>query len=533
MKPLLMRDALKSVLGRYPQIAVSYQRWIARDRHPSAGFDLSRLAAAAPAWASVLKTAAPASGGKRILVMGSLRWWLEYATAMAVLLRAQGHRVDLGYLPYRRWVLPVSRFDAQRQSALIRRSLAPLDQWLGFIDLSSPSDASLPERLEAAIEEQSRLDVQYTLQREDVDWEDGEAHALLTLRRERNRVAAESATALFNANRYDMVIIPNGSILEFGAVYRAAQHAGVPVATFEFGEQRERMWLAQNAEVMRLDTSELWAARGGISLTSDEDAAVKNLYQARRGARLWKNFTRQWQAAESQGAREVREQLRLDPERPLALLCTNVVGDSLALDRQVFTAGMEDWLSQTVRYFENHPETQLVVRVHPGELLGAGHPSVDIVHAALPELPEHVIVVPPESKLNTYDLIELAQFGLVYTTTVGMEMAMTGLPVVVSGATHYRGKGFTYDPDNLDAYFDVLGQLSENAGESRLTEEQVALAWRYAQRFFFEYPFPFPWHLVTFWDDISERSMTQLILDSGMETYQRTLDALVGEEITW
>jgi len=533
MTPTRSRDAIKSLLGRYPQIAVTYQQWIARDRHPSAGFDLNRLAGAVPAWASILKTAAPACDGKRVLLIGSLRWWIEYTTAMAVLLRAQGHGVDLAYLPHRRWTLPVSRFDAVRQSTLIRRTLAPLSEWIRYLDLSDGLADQTPLELKEEISIQSRLDVQYTLQREDVDWDDGEAHDLLALRLERNETAASSAAALFAGNPYDVVIIPNGSILEFGAIYRVARHVGIPVITFEFGEQRERMWLAQNAEVMRLDTSEVWAARGGIPLTEKEDTAVKNLYHARRGARLWKNFSRQWQAAESKGAREVREQLHLDPERPLALLCTNVVGDSLALDRQVFTEGMEDWLTQTVRYFKGHPETQLVVRVHPGELLGAGHPSVDIVRTALPELPDHVIVVPPESKLNTYDLIELAQFGLVYTTTVGMEMAMAGLPVVVAGATHYRGKGFTHDPESLDAYFDTLGRLSAKAMESLLTEEQVNLAWRYAERFFFEYPFPFPWHLVTFWEDLAERSMTQLILENGCESYQRTLDALIGEEIAW
>jgi hypothetical protein len=94
---------------------------------------------------------------------------------------------------------------------------------------------------------------------------------------------------------------------------------------------------------------------------------------------------------------------------------------------------MADWLAATVRWFGRYPQAQLVVRVHPGELLGAGHPSAEIVRQELPELPPHVTVVGPESPVNTYDLMELAHLGLVYTTTVGMEMAMAGIPVITAG----------------------------------------------------------------------------------------------------
>ncbi len=61
----------------------------------------------------------------------------------------------------------------------------------------------------------------------------------------------------------DVVLTPNGSILEMGAVYQAARYAGIPVVTYEFGEQRGRIWLAQDGEVMRQETDDLWQARQG------------------------------------------------------------------------------------------------------------------------------------------------------------------------------------------------------------------------------------------------------------------------------
>ena len=45
---------------------------------------------------------------------------------------------------------------------------------------------------------------------------------------------------------------------------------------------------------------------------------------------------RRWQGVPSEGGEKVRPALGLD-ERPIVLLATNVIGDSLTLGRQVFS----------------------------------------------------------------------------------------------------------------------------------------------------------------------------------------------------
>ena len=140
------------------------------------------------------------------------------------------------------------------------------------------------------------------------------------------------------------------------------------------------------------------------------------------------------------------------------------------------------------------------------------------------------MVVPPESEINTYDLIELAHVGLVYTTTVGMEMAMSGIPVIVSGMTHYRDKGFTYDPETTSEYLTTIDQALRRPIGEKISQEKVELAWNYAYRFFFEYPHPFPWHLITFWDDIEARSL-QSIFEDSLDYYAPTIDVLLGKPL--
>jgi hypothetical protein len=210
-----------------------------------------------------------------------------------------------------------------------------------------------------------------------------------------------------------------------------------------------------------------------------------------------------------------------------------VVGDSLSLGREVFSDGMAGWLMLTAHHFAERTEAQLVVRVHPGESYGTGHPSVEIVRQAVPSLPGHVIVVPPDSAINTYDLIELAHLGLVYTSTTGIEMAMNGVPVVVSGATHYRGKGFSHEPTSEAEYLCMVDELLHQPLGRRLDETTIEKAWRYAHRFFFEFPFPFPWHIEHFWEDMEERPFESVVAPEVRQRYRPALRALAGVPIDW
>ncbi len=537
MIPEEARRSAVDAFRRLPWSAEFYQRWRAAGQPPGAGYRLDRLAAALPAWTAAARSVRETrtdQPARQVLVFAYLSWWLEHAATLSLLLAALGHRVRLAFLPFRRWTEDPAPFDVRRQSAYLRSLFRPARGLFTVADASSISPGGLPAELEPDLMRQSFLDVQYTLQREEVDpASDPVAASLLARRLRRNRLAACAVLRWIDRNEVDTVVVPNGTILEFGAVYLAARFRGKPVTTYEFGEQRERLWLAQDGQVMRQETGDLWRARGVVPLTASEHDELQAMYAARRAGSRWANFARQWQAGVSEGAAAARHRLGLDPDKPVVLICTNVVGDSLALDRQVFTRGMADWLADSVRRLAGRADVQTIVRVHPGEILGAAHPSQEIVRAALPDLPASLHLIPPDSPINTYDLIELAHLGLVYTSTVGLELAMAGVPVIVAGATHYRGRGFTSDPNSLAEYGEMLERLIADPSNRRLSDEQVDLARRYAYRFFFEFPFPYPWHLIGFWDDVGRRPPEDVLRVGGLEPYRRTLEALVGEPVDW
>lgn len=524
----------KQILGELPLTAELYWQLRQNGKPLSKSFSLKRTEKWLPTWRSQASAAAHgASPGKRVVIFATLRYWIEHAVLMGSAMAGLGNQVTLAYLPYANWRKPITNFDLRRQNAYSHKVLdqaAPILDCISLLDIKS--NQTLPPSLERAVQEVSTRDVQYTLQIEDIDRES----KLYMLRLERNRQAAQTALAWLDKTRPEVVITPNGSILEMGVVYQVAKYLDLPVVTYEFGEQRNRIWLAQNAEVMNQETGDLWAARKDSPLDQSQWEQAQTLFASRQSADLWANFSRRWQGLPNQGGQQVRAQLGLDDvsqeARPVVLLAANVIGDSLTLGRQVFTDSMTEWLQRTVQQFSTRPDLQLIIRIHPGERYTQGPSVADVVRQALPDLPSHIHLVAADDPVNTYDLIEIADLGLVYTTTVGMEMAMSAVPAVVVGQTHYRGKGFTLDPHTWEEYSQILEQVLTAPAKYRLSRLQVEQAWNYAYCFFFEYPNPFPWHLLHFWNELETWPVERVLSDEG-QAYTNTFRYLTGEPVDW
>jgi len=473
-----------------------------------------------------MRRAAP---GKQVFIFGTLHYWIEEGMLISLALAGLGHKVTFAYLPYAKYHLPLSPADLRRQDRYTRSVLKPARKLVKTISLLQVRpERELPSELEKAVQKTSTFDVEYVFQTEEADT----GSDLYAMRLQRNRQAAQAALAWFKAHRPEAAIIPNGMILELGAVYQAARYLDIPVVTYEFNEKREQLWLSQDDEVMRQTTNALWQARGPLPLDDEQRAIVEAMEAARQGAKSFGDSERRWQEVPVQGSSQARESLGLD-SRPVVLLTTNVLGDSLILGRNIFTQSMAEWVSRTVQYFAKRTDVQLVVRIHPGEKYARGTTAADVVYKALPTPAENIHLIKALDNINTYDLMRLSDLGLVFVTTAGLEMVMNGMPVVVAGETHYRKRGFTLDPQTWDEYFAMLDSVLTDPAHHRPSREQVEAAWNYAYRFFFEYPRPFPWRLISFWEDFEKWPLTRLLSEEGQAQFGKTFGYLTGEPLDW
>jgi len=529
-----MKKILKNILGEIPFFPEAYWLLHGSKKPWNAHYQLSGLNTILPqAVEDVKQFGLKASNPKKVGVFATLHYWIEQAILVALALTGQGHDVEMAYLPYAEWDKPITGYDLHMQHLHSQQVLLPAGEVMSIApliqhDTSDVSISDYPPELSEIARQVSDYDTQYTLQVEETDKES----PLYRLRLERNTAAAMAIYDWLASSQPEVLILPNGTILEMGVAYQVARLLGIRTVTFEFADQRERIWLAQDDEIMSHHTAELWNGLGGQPLPEAARQAVGELSFARKNAKLWGDFARQWQQTPARGASEVRRALGLD-ERPVALLATNVLGDSLTLGRQRISGTMAEMIVGTIRWFLNHPEAQLVIRVHPGELKTHGTSMVEVIEQAFPALPEHIHLVRPEDKTNTYDLVETADFGIVYTTTVGLEMAMSGLPVAVTGLTHYAEKGFTLDPADWQDFESILFRLAADPASMRLSQQQVEQAWLYAYLFFFEFSLPFPWHLLWLHEDFEARPMRFVLSPEGQEKYAQTFGYLAGEPLDW
>ncbi len=528
-------NSLRELMGDLPFTAEIDWMLRSRNRPRKDHFNLDRLQKSLPAARAVVEPFAKnAKRGKKVLFFATLHYWIEQSAYLGLTLAGLGHKVTLLTLPYSEWHKQKDNF-TQRQRILHTRdalsALSPLIEHASMLDLKPA--AVLPERIMADVKEISLWDVQYTLMREEVDMNDLGDRALYDLRIQRNTFAAKAAFEYLQSNKPDVVLIPNGLILEMGIFFRVARYLNIDAVTYEFNDQREQIWLAQNSSIMKQDTDYIVDARCHLPMTDDMYERLADLENARRGARVWGKSKRLWQYVSSQGAQETRKLLNLD-DRPVVMLAANVLGDSLTLGRDIFASSMTEWITKTVQYFAKRTDVQMVIRVHPGEKLVPQAKSMGtVVKEALPELPSHIHVIGALDKINTYDLIELADVGLAYTTTVGLETAMNGRPVISCGQTHYRGRGITLDPNTWDEYYATLEKVLGDIPAHQMNEKQIEFAWNYAYRFFFEYPHPFPWRLMNFWDDLAVWPLERVLSEEGLAQFKDTFGFLVNEPFTW
>ena len=518
------KEMLKKVLGELPLTAEVYQLLRQTERPSASNFTLRNIRPILPEAVKIsLEHRQGMPKGKKVFLFASTNIWLEQVLMTGLALAGLGHDVALGYYPFGRWHVDITPFDIRRQSVYASTVLRPAASLIHFENLyrRHSSFVQLPDVLATAVESVTDYDFMYAFQSEDVDRED----TFYQFRYDRNLHAARALYAYLTANKPEVAIVPNGTILEYGTAYKVCKYLRIPISTYEFSDKRNYMWLAHNEEVMQQNTDKLWQQFSAYQMSKSDLNEIQGMFASRKAGSSYGEFSRKWQRVPSEGLSHIHEKHGLD-NSPVVLLATNVLGDSLTLGRNTFSKSMSEWIVRTIQFFIEKPEVQLIIRIHPGEALTKHGTILDLIKKTLPQLPPHIHLIEPLADVNTYDLMDVADLGLVYTTTVGLEMALRGIPVIVAGKTHYRNRGFTYDPGAWVDYFKLLNKLLSDLQSQRLTEEQVIQAWKYAFLFFFKYPLPFPWHMVNLKQDLEAYPMKEVLSAQGLAKFGSSFDQL-------
>lgn len=223
---------------------------------------------------------------------------------------------------------------------------------------------------------------------------------------------------------------------------------------------------------------------------------------------------------------QLKARLNIKLNNKVITLFTNLIWDAANVSRDIAFKDPMDWLTKTIEYYGNSQDIHLLIRTHPAEkVLGTSESYSALIKKKIPILPNNITILDQNNTINSFSVIDITDIGVVHTSTIGIEMAIFGKPVILISNTHYRNKGFTYDVSSEIDYFYTIDHLI-NQNKFSDKAKIIELARKYFYLMMFEYQKKMPVVYDNHGNFIRYKSMhfTNLAQDNELEKLIEHLD---------
>lgn len=155
------------------------------------------------------------------------------------------------------------------------------------------------------------------------------------------------------------------------------------------------------------------------------------------------------------------EKYKLDRRKPVWGIMTHINWDAVSDYFPMLYDNFDEWLYDTVKTIIDVKDVQWLIKIHPSEKIDNPETGCQkFIENNFPDLPEHIKVVKYDDDINTEDFYSLLDGAVTVMGTGGLEFSLKGKPVILAGEAHYSGKGFTYDPADIENYRKLLKDAS-------------------------------------------------------------------------
>ncbi|NUQ06973.1 MAG: capsule biosynthesis protein [Anaerolineae bacterium] len=294
---------------------------------------------------------------------------------------------------------------------------------------------------------------------------------------------------MFQTVRPDRLVAPHGIYVDHGTICEVARREQIPVVVFSVSYRKDTIMLCHGDTYHKALVTEPHALWENMELSDTQRERLAGYADSRR--RGTHDILTYHPSPVEEHAKIIKE-IGLDMTKPVISLFSNVMWDAQLYHSYNAFENMLDWVLKTIDYFLKRPDLQLVIRVHPAEIKAekkSMQPLKTEIENRYPSLPQHIKIVGPESDISSYSLVDISKATLIYGTKMGLEIALRGVPVIIAGESMNRGKGFTFDVESVDGYFQLLDRLSDIP---RNTPEMMERAEKYGYHFYFRRQIDFP-----------------------------------------
>ena len=285
-------------------------------------------------------------------------------------------------------------------------------------------------------------------------------------------------------NKYDYVLFSHGIYCTWQPVVSYCKKNNIPFVCYDRAKVKGECNFNLNVPSPVWDISAAWERLKNYNLNTEELNRVGN-YLKERELQKGDVYSYNFSEKESDIA-ALKEKLNIASNATVITVFTNLIWDAANVSRDIAFSSPLDCIKKTIDYYLDKKDVHIIIRSHPAEkVLGTKERYGELVRGLFEnELPTNVTIIEPEQNINSFSVLELSDIGIVHTSTVGLEMAIEGKPVILISETHYRDKGFTYDALSESDYFSKLDNL---IATKELMPNQIELAKKYFYLMMFEY----------------------------------------------
>lgn len=177
----------------------------------------------------------------------------------------------------------------------------------------------------------------------------------------------------------------------------------------------------------------------------------------------------------------LKNQLKVPLNTKVITFFTNLIWDAANEGREEIFNSFVEAIISTVEHFDNRDDIKFLVRPHPAEkVLGTNQKYSDLLAC----IDSKISIIEESLNVNSFSVLDITDVAVTHTSTIGLEMAMTGKPSIILGKTHFKGNGFTIDPSSKVDYFSALERA---LGHGSPNEDQKISARKYFYMMMFLY----------------------------------------------
>jgi hypothetical protein len=304
-------------------------------------------------------------------------------------------------------------------------------------------------------------------------------------------ISAESAQSAIEKLKPARVFMSHGIYVDWGPALHTSLTHHIPVTTWKSSYLAARFFLHHVTDG-KLDSYKLsdraWQERAATPLTDAEEKRLQDVLHSRYHHPVAFDMP---QLHRSMGETErFRSTYRLEPGKPVWGIMSHINWDSVSDYAPMAYPSFDEWMIDTIEQVSRISDVQWLIKIHPVEAGYDRQVGVErLIETRFPNLPPHVKLIPATEAISPLEFFELLDGGVTVYGTSGLELVLSGKPVILAGEAHYAGKGFTEDGLDAASYRNLLAR-ARCIGP--LTAEQTALARQYAYSVFLQRQIPLP-----------------------------------------